>query len=151
MAVIFGAALLLFIALVVLMGCTTKQKVVTEYVTVHDTIRTHHTDTLLDVRVVSHTDTIRQVEWHNITLNNGGDTIKEVHHYYDRQTTTYIDSTYRYKAERDSLNKALHEEKDKERVVVKKTSQPWWEWMLILAILAATILGVKKIAKAIVS
>ena len=74
MVVIFGMVLMLIIAISALCSCTTK-KVITEYVTVHDTIRTHHTDTIKDVKVVTHTDTIRQTETHTITLNNVGDTI----------------------------------------------------------------------------
>ena len=146
MVLIMGMVLMLAIALVALFGCTTKAKVITEYVTVHDTIQTHHTDTLLDVKVVTHTDTIRQVETHTITLNNVGDTVKEIHHYFDTQKTIIIDSTNRYKATVDSLRAALTTEKNKYKEIVKtKHVVKWWEWMLIIAIVVALLYGVKQI------
>lgn len=146
MAVIFAVFIILLMsAICLLSSCTTKQKVVTEYVAVHDTIHTHHTDTIRDVRVVTLTDTVKYVEKHELTVNNVGDTIKEIHHYYDRQTITCVDSTYRYKAERDSLKAALDKSQSKEKVIVKtKFLIRWWEWVLFFSFLAAIILYVKK-------
>ena len=122
--VIMAIFLIVFIAVCILCSCNTKQKVVTEYVAVHDTIHSHHTDTLHDVRVVTLNDTVRIVEWHELTVNNEGDTIKEVHHYYDKQTTILVDSTNRYKARMDSLEKALTVEKNKEKTI--RYSIPRW-------------------------
>ena len=141
MVLITGVVLMLAIALVALFSCTTKQKVITEYVTVHATIRTRHTDTVEFVRVVTLTDTIRQVEWHNITLSQGGDTIKEVHHFYDTQKTIVVDSTNRYKAVVDSLKAALTHEKEQYKEITKtKHIVAWWEWMCIFIIVA--VMGV---------
>ena len=144
MVVIFGMVLMLIIAISALCSCTTKQKVITEYVTVHDTIRTHHTDTIKDVKVVTHTDTIRQLETHTITLNNVGDTIREIHHYYDTQKTIIVDSTDRYRATVDSLRSALIKEQNKYKQVTKtKSVVRWWEWLLIIGIVAGLVYGVK--------
>lgn len=146
MVVIAGMVLILIIAIGALCSCTTKQKVVTEYVTVHDTIRTHHTDTLLDVRVVTHTDTIRQVECHTVTLKEGGDTLKEVHYYYDTQKTIIVDSTQRYKATVDSLRAALTTEQNKYKEVVKtRHVVKWWELLVIVGIVVALLYGAKKV------
>jgi len=145
MAVIVGGVIILIIALSALFSCTTKEKVVTEYVTVHDTLVTHHSDTIRDVKVVTHTDTIRQVEWHNITLSQAGDTIKEVHHYYDTQKTIIVDSTNRYKVTVDSLRAALTQAKDKYKEMVKtRHVVKWWEWPLIVGIVLALLYGAKK-------
>lgn len=148
MVVLLGMILLFFIALVALCSCSTKQKVVTEYIAVHDTIQTHHTDTIRDVRVVTLTDTVRYVEKHDVTVNNVGDTIKEIHHYYDHQTIVIVDSTNYYKAECDSLKAALDKSQSKEKVIVKTEYViRWWEWVIFLSFLAAAILYVKKSKK----
>lgn len=146
MVVIAGMVLILIPAIGALCSCTTKQKTVTEYVTVHDTIRTHKTDTLHDVKVVTLNDTVRIVEWHELTLNNDGDTIKEVHHYYDKQTTILVDSTNRYKATVDSLRAALTTEQNKYKEVVKtRHVVKWWEWLVIVGIVVALLYGAKKV------
>lgn len=145
-AVIMAIFLIVFIAVCMLCSCSTKQKTITEYVTVHDTIRTHKTDTLRDVKVVTLNDTVRIVEWHELTINNDGDTIKEVHHYYDKQTTILVDSTNRYKAVVDSLRSALTSEQNKYKEIVKtKHVIRWWEWLLIIGIVLSLIYGVKQI------
>ena len=146
--VIMCIFLMLFIAVCALCSCNTKQKVVTEYVAVHDTIHSHHTDTLHDVKIVTLNDTVRIMEWHELTLNNDGDTIKEVHHYYDKQTTILVDSTNRYKATVDSLRSALTKEQNKEKTVTKtKHLISWWEWMKLLLIISSVIFYVKKSRK----
>ena len=58
--------------------------------------------------------------------------MKEYHYFHEKETTNTVDSTYRYKAERDSLRHALHEEQSKEKTVVKeKKVMTWWGWLLI--------------------
>ena len=146
MVMIVGIVLMLSIALIALFSCTTKEKVVTEYVTVHDTIRTNHTDTLKEVSYQVRVDTIKQTETHTITLNNVGDTIKEVHFYHDREKVIVVDSTDRYKATVDSLRSALINEQKKYKEVVKtKHVIKWWEWLLIVGIVCALIYGVKSV------
>lgn len=145
-AVIFGMLLVLIIALTALFGCTTKQKTITEYVTIHDTIHTHKTDTLREVSYQVRVDTVRQVESHHITLNNVGDTIKEIHHYHDTEKVVVVDSTDRYKATVDSLRAALISEQSKYKEVVKtKHVVKWWEWLLICGIVITLVYGITHI------
>lgn len=146
--VIAGIFLMILIGLCVVCSCTTKEKVITEYVTVHDTIHTHKTDTLREVSYQVRVDTIRQTETHTITLNNVGDTIREVHYYHDREKVIVVDSTDRYKATVDSLRSALITEQNKYKEVVKtKHVVKWYEWLLILCITGALVYGVKSIRK----
>lgn len=146
LVMLLGIALMFAIAMMALCSCTTKQKVVTEYVTVHDTIRTHKTDTLREVSYQVRVDTVRQTETHTITLNNVGDTIKEIHHYHDTEKVIVVDSTDRYKAAVDSLRAALVSEQQKAKEVVKTRSVVrWWEWLLIVAIVAGLAYGAKMI------
>lgn len=144
--VIMAIFLIVFIAVCMLCSCSTKQKTITEYVTVHDTIRTHKTDTLREVSYQVRVDTVRQVESHYITLNNVGDTIKEIHHYHDSEKVIVVDSTDRYKAVVDSLRSALTSEQNKYKEIVKtKHVIRWWEWLLIIGIVLSLIYGVKQI------
>ena len=146
--VIMGIFLMLFIAVCALCSCNTKQKTITEYVTIHDTIRTHKTDTLREVSYQVRVDTVRQVESHYITLNDVGDTIREIHHYHDSEKVIVVDSTNRYKAVVDSLQAALTKEQSKEKTVTKtKYLISWWEWMIFLFLVAAAIFYVKKSRK----
>ena len=142
--VILGIFLMILIGLCALCSCTTKQKVITEYVTVHDTIHTHKTDTLREVSYQVRVDTIRQTETHTVTLNNVGDTIREVHYFHDREKVIVVDSTDRYKATVDSLKSALITEQNKYKEIVKtKHVVKWWEWLLILFIVGGLVYGAK--------
>lgn len=137
-----------FIAVIVvslLWGCKTQKIVETQVVTIHDTLITHRTDTVRDVKVTTKTDTIKQIESHTYTLNNVGDTVKEIHHYNDVWHTLVKDSTNRYEARMDSLERALKVEKDKNKVVTKtKYVIRWWEYVVLLFIVGATIFFVLK-------
>ena len=81
MAVIATVIMLIIIAVGMLCSCTTKEIVTKETVTVHDTLWSHSTDTVRDVKVYTIHDTLRYAETHTITLNNQGDTIREIHHF----------------------------------------------------------------------
>lgn len=141
-AVIAAIFLIVFIVVSMLCSCNTKQKTITEYVTVHDTIRTHKTDTLREVSYQVRVDTVKQVESHYITLNNVGDTIKEIHHYHDSEKVIVVDSTDRYKATVDSLRAALEREHNRVKEATRtKRIIPWYTWMAI-----AIIVGVLGIA-----
>ena len=123
LAVVWGVILLCFC----LMGCRTKM--VTELVHVHDTLRTVQTDTVRDVHVVVKTDTLRQLETHYFTVNQFGDTIREVHHYHEVAKTVVVDSTNRYQSKVDSLQAIV------DRLSTKEvTKQPtWWErWKRVI-------------------
>lgn len=156
-ALVFTAIILALIALT-FVGCKTP-KTVTETITeyVHDTVQVVKADTVVDVRIkvqvdtltVHLTDTVRESETHTYTVNEAGDTIKEVHlvkekeiyHHTIEERTIIVDSTNRYKATIDSLRASLHEAKSKEKVVVKtKYILRWWEWGII-GLLAVAILA----------
>ena len=165
-AVIMGIFLMLFIAVCALCSCNTKQKVVTEYGAVHDTIRTHKTDTLIEIKAVKeivHDTTILQVRdtiLHEsgkvITLNEHGDTIREKswdnmwqktqEQLHSNHVEVRSDSTDYYRARSDSLKAALHKEQSKYKEIVKtKHVIRWWEWLLIIGIVLSLIYGVKQI------
>ena len=144
-AVIAAVTIVAVIILSLLVGC--KTKTVVETVTIHhtDTVTAYRTDTVRDVRVTTKTDTIRQIETHTYTLNNVGDTVREIHHYHDLWHTMVVDSTDRYKAIVDSLRQALKESKDKEKVVTKtKYVIRWWEYVVLFAIVGGCIFFILK-------
>ena len=122
--------ILYIIFIFALCGC--KTKTVTQIEVVHDTLTVHHSDTLREVKVTHHTDTVREIQTHFITLNEKGDTIKEVHHYHDIQHTIIVDSTDRYQSKVDSLQSVINKMKEKETVVTKKPSL--WQRMRNFAI-----------------
>ena len=165
-AVIMAIFLIVFIAVCMLCSCSTKQKVVTEYVNVHDSIRVYKIDTLREIKavkeiihdttIVSIRDTIFHDRKQIVVLNENGDTIKEKtkeslwqktkeqaqsNHFESR-----TDSTDYYRARSDSLEKALHEEKQKEKVITKtRNIFPWYNYLVIAFIIAALAYLVKKI------
>ncbi len=137
-------ALWLVLAMVFLAMCScSTEKVITETIYEHDTVTVHHSDTVKDIVVKTKTDTVKQIEQHFFTLNNEGDTVKEVHHYHTIEKTNTVDSTYRYQAERDSLRQALREEKNREKTVTK-IQVPWqWLCMILVALFAAVVVIVR--------
>lgn len=137
MVVIVGVIILAFLFLT---SCSTK-KTITEYVAVHDTLIVTHTDTLMQTKVQTVRDTVTNTEVHTYTLNNVGDTVKEIHHYHNSERTIVVDSTDRYKATVDSLRAALvAKESTKE---VKVTNRPrWWEYIVLVAFCVAWIFGI---------
>lgn len=144
MAVLAAILIMAVLGLMMLSSCTTKEKTVTEYVAVHDTIHSHHTDTLREVSYKVRVDTVWQHETHTITLNNVGDTIKEIHHYHDIEKVIVVDSTNKYIAKIDSLQKALVSEKEK-HITKKKTKIKWWEWAIFFGFVVILLYGIGKI------
>lgn len=137
---IVWAFFVVFIAIIIvslLFGCKTQKVVETVIEHVHDTVQVHHSDTVREVKVSHHTDTVKQIESHTYTLNNVGDTVKEIHHYHNLWHTLVVDSTDRYKAVVDSLQKALIEEKSKEKTIIKRYPIPWWLIYFTLAAVTA--------------
>lgn len=134
LAVVWGALLLAFC----LMGCRTKR--VVEFVEKHDTLRTVQTDTVREVRVVTKTDTLKQMESHILTVNERGDTIREVHFYHELEKTVVVDSTNRYQSKIDSLQSIIDRMSTKE---VVKTPWFWdWGWKVIAVIAALAVIVV---------
>lgn len=147
---IVWAFFIIFIAVIavsLLFGCKTKKVIETVTEHVHDTVQVHHSDTVREVKVSHHTDTVKQIETHTYTLNNVGDTVKEIHHFVEVNKMIVVDSTYRYKARMDSLERALKVEKDKnkEKVVTKtKYVIRWCEYAILFALVGGCIFFVLK-------
>ena len=129
---VFFVAFVAIIVLSLLFGCKTKTVVETFTEYVHDTVTSIKTDTVKEVRVQIVRDTTILKEIHTYTLNNVGDTIREIHHYHERDRLMVVDSTYRYRATVDSLQKALTEEKAKVKISVKDHI-PKWVWIVLIA------------------
>lgn len=108
------------VAVILLLLCSCKTTREVERVYTHDTLYVNHSDTVREVKVTHHTDTVKQIEKHTYTINNVGDTIREIHHYHDTERIIIVDSTDRYKAKTDSLQRLLDRERNKEKVVEKK-------------------------------
>ena len=136
MAVI-GVAVMLLIVLLTMCSCATK-KVVEERVYVHDTLIVHKSDTIKDVVYKTHTDTVTNTEVHTYTVNNVGDTIKEVHHFHYTEKTVVVDSTYRYKAKIDSLQ-AIIDSRQEQVVEVKKSSGQSTLQMIVAALIIIVV------------
>lgn len=130
------------IALLFLSSCANK-KTVTEYITIHDTLTTYRTDTIRDVKYLHHTDTVTNREVHTYTINDLGDTVKEIHHYHDTEKVIIVDSTDRYRAVVDSLQRIVDAKSEKTTVKVKQ-SIPLWEKGVFLAIVFFVCIAVLK-------
>ena len=126
------------VAVILLLLCSCKTTREVERVYTHDTLYVNHSDTVRDIKVLHVHDTTRQVEHHLITLNQAGDTIREIHHYHDTERTIIVDSTDRYKAKNDSLQRLL--DREREKVVEKK--EPWWVRLKNTAINSMIVLAV---------
>lgn len=136
MAIIAAAAIIILVILLSLCSCSTTRHVV-ERITVHDTVFSHHVDTVKDVKVLHLTDTVTLQEIHTYTVNAAGDTVRENHHLVEHYKTVIIDSTFRYQSERDSLRQALYEAQNKDKVIVKeKKVMAWWGWLIVTFSLA---------------
>ena len=123
LTILMVLAVCLAVILLLLCSCKTTREV--EMVYTHDTLYVHQSDTVRELKLLAVHDTTRQIEKHTYTINNVGDTIKEIHHYHDTERTIIVDSTDRYKAKNDSLQRLLNKEREKEKVVEKK--EPWWQ------------------------
>jgi hypothetical protein len=136
LTILMVLAVCLAVILSLLASCRTIHD--TERVYTHDTLYVHHTDTFIHTKTLHVHDTTRQVEQHYITINQAGDTINEIHHYHDTERTIVVDSTDRYKAKNDSLQRLLDREREKEKVVEKK--EPWKYRLALYAALCALAL-----------
>ena len=85
LTILMVLAVCLAVILSLLASCRTVHD--TEHVYTHDTLYVHHSDTVREVKLLAVHDTTRQVEHHYITLNQAGDTIREIHHYHDTERT----------------------------------------------------------------
>lgn len=112
---------MIYLLIGMLSSCRTKT--VTEYVSVHDTLRVTKTDTCYKVRTEFSHDTLRIEVEKIITLNQGGDTIRlEV--YKDRwrdRVVNKTDTLIEHKT--DTIYRVV--ESEHEKTTVKELS--WWE------------------------
>lgn len=123
--------LLLCIALS-FVGCKTIHE--SEIVEIHDTLTVHHSDTVREYKSKTLYDTINIYTEKIITLSTNGDTIKEIHNYFERERIIEKDSSDVYKALLDSIKQSLNQNHEKEKVIEKKPSF-WqqWKWKLVAA------------------
>ena len=150
----FLLAVVMCAFLTLLLGsCTTKNVLTDRYITdtlrivQHDTIRTHKSDTVRDVRIVAKTDTVREQSVRVVTLRESGDTIRDV---VTNNIYRYVyrsDSTDRYRSVADSLqaiiNKMSKESKEKvvtKEVVKTKSIFPLWLQGILIAIFVFCII-----------
>lgn len=145
MALIAATTMIILIIILALCSCSTTKHVV-EQITVHDTVYSHHTDTVKDVKVLHLTDTVKLQEVHTYTVNAAGDTVRENHHLIEHNKIMIIDSTFRYQSERDSLRQALHEAQSNNKVIVKeKEVMPRWGWIIVGCSLIPIILFISRL------
>ena len=131
---VWGCGMTIFLIIAICLACniccscSSSKAVVTEYV--HDTLTINKTDTVVDIRVREVRDTTKQIETHTYTINNVGDTVKEIHHYHDELRTIIVDSTNRYQSKIDSLQAIINKSKNKQEVkVVRKPN--WWGYAFV--------------------
>lgn len=127
-----------FSLIIILTGCKST-KTVTEFVAVHDTIMAYKTDTIREQRTVAKLDTVREKEMHFYTLNDVGDTVKEIHHYHNLEKVVYRDSVGIYKAKFDSLKNAISKQEQKTRVYKKTASIMDWIMPLVFVVFITII------------
>lgn len=138
-------ALWLILAMIFLAMCSCgSEKVITETIYEHDTVTVHHSDTVKEVVYKSKVDTVTNTEVHTYTLNNVGDTVKEIHHYHNKEKVIVVDSTNRYKSIVDSLQAIINHQHDKQEKVTK-TKRPWTDYIIVAAVLAFALFLIKKI------
>ena len=137
--VIITGILLAFI----LSGCKTIKQ--SERIEIHDTLTIHHSDTVKEYKLKTLYDTVHHYHHELITLNEGGDTIKQIINNTFRERIIECDSSDTYKSSIDSLARIIRELQQKEKVVEKKDWLAEWKWRLIafVAIIVALLLAVK--------
>jgi len=138
-------ALWLILAMIFLAMCSCgSEKFITETIYEHDTVTVHHSDTVKEVVYKSKIDTVTNTEVHTYTLNNVGDTVKEIHHYHNKEKVIVVDSTDRYKSIVDSLQAIINHQHDKQEKVTK-TKRPWTDYIIVAAVLAFALFLIRKI------
>lgn len=139
------AALWLVLAMIFLAmcSCTTKE-FITETIYEHDTVTVHKSDTVKEVVYKSRVDTVTNTEVHTYTLNNVGDTVKEIHHYHNKEKVIVVDSTDRYKSIVDSLQAIVNKQHEKQEKVTK-TKRPWTDYLIVAAALVFAWFLIRKI------
>ena len=88
-------------------SCASRKEMITEVVTVHDTIQTVRTDTIRDVRLVTVHDSSHHVTERIVTLRESGDTLRIVVNNNIERIVQKSDSLDRYRHVADSLKAVI--------------------------------------------
>ncbi len=131
-------------ALMLMASCKTS-KVITENVYEHDTVEVHHSDSVREVTHKVEKDSVIEKEVHTYTLNDVGDTVKEIHHYHTFEKVIVVDSTDRYKSIVDSLQSIINHQLNKQQKIVKK-QRSWSDYIILLGLVGIALLLVRKIS-----
>lgn len=133
----------IILSVIFLSGCKTIKQ--SERVEIHDTLTIHHSDTVKEYKLKTLYDTVHHYYHELITLNEGGDTIKQIINNTFRERIIERDSSDTFRSKIDSLARIINELQQKEKVVEKKDWWAEWKWRLIAfaAIIVALLLAVR--------
>lgn len=133
----------IILSALLLSGCKTIKQ--SERIEIHDTLTIHHSDTVKEYKLKTLYDTVHHYHHELITLNEGGDTVKQIINNTFRERIIERDSTDIYRSKIDSLARIINELQQKEKVVEKKDWWAEWKWRLIAfaAIIVALLLAVR--------
>lgn len=145
-AVIAAIIIMALMGLTLLVSCTTKEIVTKETSYVHDTVEVHRADTLWEYKFIKQCDTVKHESVHTVVLNERGDTIREIHNHYNTEKIIIVDSTYKYKAERDSLRNALDQAHEREKTKEKR-GRTWTDTISAMVVLMAAVVFMLFIAR----
>lgn len=127
----------------ILTGCKTIRQ--SERIEIHDTLTIVHSDTVREYKLKTLYDTVHHYHHEVLTLNEGGDTIKQIINNTFRERIIERDSSDTYRSKIDSLARIINELQQKEKVVEKKDWWAEWKWRLIAfaAIIVALLLAIR--------
>lgn len=127
----------------ILSGCKTIHQ--SERIEIHDTLTIVHSDTVREYKLKTLYDTVHHYHHEVLTLNEGGDTIKQIVNNTFRERIIERDSSDTYRSKIDSLARIINELQQKEKVVEKKDWWAEWKWRLIAfaAIVVALLLAIR--------
>lgn len=133
----------LFLSALLLSGCKTIRQ--SERIEIHDTLTIVHSDTVREYKLKTLYDTVHHYHHEVLTLNEGGDTIKQIINNTFRERIIERDSSDTYKSKIDSLARIINELQQKEKAVEKKDWKTEWKWRLIAftAIIVALLLAIR--------
>ena len=108
MAFLYLMAWLIIMTMIMLCcSCASRKEMITEVVTVHDTIQTVRKDTIRDVRLVTVHDSTHHVTERIVTLKESGDTLRIVVNNNVERIVQRSDSLDRYRHVADSLKAVI--------------------------------------------
>lgn len=135
----------IILSALLLSGCKTISQ--SERVEIHDTLTVVHSDTVREYKYKTLYDTVHHYHHEVLTLNEGGDTIKQIINNTFREKIIERDSSDTYRSKIDSLVRIINELQQKEKVVEKKDWKTEWKWRLIAfaAIVVAMLLSIRSV------